>query len=54
MHVLTILWYCINVGRLGQNTASVEDHRIHSNLWNVLIIGTPNFNYLIHSSSWNK
>ena len=27
---------------------------ICSNLWNVLIIGTPNFNYLICSNSWNE
>ena len=32
----------------------VSDYRIHSNLWNVLIIGTPNFNYLIRSNSWNE
>ena len=29
-------------------------YRICSNLWNVLIIETPNFNYLFRSNSWNK
>ena len=29
-------------------------YRTHSNLWNVLIIGTQDFNYLIRSNSWNE
>ena len=29
-------------------------YRTRSNLWNVLIIGTQNFNYLIRSNSWNE
>ena len=29
-------------------------YRTRSNLWNVLIIGTQDFNYLIRSNSWNE
>ena len=32
----------------------IEYYRTRSNLWNVVIIGMPNFNYLICSNSWNK
>ena len=41
-------------------TSNVLLARVHltyctrSNLWNVLIIGTQDFNYLIRSNSWNK
>ena len=30
------------------------DYCIHSNLWNILIIGTQGLNYLILSNSWNE
>ena len=30
------------------------EYRTRSNLWNVLIIGTPNLNHLIRSNSWNE
>ena len=30
-----------------------SNYRTRSNLWNVLIIETPNFNYVIRSNSWN-
>ena len=30
------------------------DYCIHSNLWNILIIGTQGVNYLILSNSWNE
>ena len=29
-------------------------YRTHFNLWNVLIIWTPDFNYLIHFKSWDE
>ena len=31
-----------------------QDYYIHSNLWNVLIIGMPNFNYSIRSNLWKE
>ena len=39
-----------NVGRYTH----IFSYRIRSNLWNVLIIGMPNFNYLIRSNSQNE
>ena len=34
------------------DVTAVWIYRIRSNLWNILIIGTLNFNYLIRSNSW--
>ena len=36
------------------DTVHICRYRIRCNLWKVLIIGTPNFNYLIRSNSWNE
>ena len=51
--MLTLCYYSQNYSCIIIASLLVV-YRIHSNLRNILIIGTPNFNYLICSNSWNE